>query len=652
MRAGSSIALLIGLLLAIAAPTAHADTISWDVSAIPGATYFRPSGIAIGSDGNVYVGDTDRVGTAGPLTQRIVSFDPNGTYVSQFQTGYPPDGIAADSNGNLYVATDRFTAKVDKYSLAGTPGIQFSVNAPAGVAIGPSPNDELFAASHSQDQVLHFNSSTGASLGNWTTTTEPWAVAAAPGGDIYVTKHDDSVVSRYHPDGTLDYNISIAFPDRVAADTAGNVYVTNGDGVTKYDSTGTFLGIWSISRAQWIAVDGSGRVYVTRPSDRIAQPSGGQVTRLDPSTEAPIPELIASPPDPLASQLVTFDASGSTPPAFGTITHYQWDLDGDGTYETDGGASPTIARRFSQVGTETVGVRVTASVGAPATKTITLSIGAPYTFMSAMPGLVVTGQPVTFDAGPSAMEGSDIERFQWDFNGDGTYETDTGTTSSVQHAYATPGAYTASVRVTRSGGRVDTATAPVEVRLAPPPGEVGVSINGGAFATNDPHVTLSPVWPVNAESLLVSNDGGFGDAGSTQLFPVAPEVEWTLPSAGAERLPKTVYVRFRISGTSAAGTYTDDIILDENPPLVTFATAAHRLLRVRARDGSTGVATLVVKKAHARTPTKTKQLAPGGAQASTTVNTTVKLPPGLRQAYVRAVDAVGNKSRWRWIKFH
>jgi PKD repeat protein len=373
--------------------------------------------------------------------------------------------------------------------------------------------------------------------------------------------------------------------------------------------------------------------------------------RLDPATETPTPALTASPATPLASQLVTFDASASKPPAFGTITHYEWDLDGNGTFETDGGTSSTISRRFAQAGTETVRVRVSASVGMSATEAITLNIGTPYTFTSAMPGLVVTGQPVTFDAGPSAMEGSDIERFQWDFDGDGTYETDTGTTSSVQHAYATPGVFTASVRVTRSGGRVDSATAPVEVRLAPPAGEVGVSINGGAFATNDPHVTLSLVWPVNADSLLASNDGGFGDAGSTQVFPVAPEVGWTLPSAGAERLPKTVYVRFRVSGTSGSETYTDDIVLDQDAPAVTSAQASHRVLRVKALDGNTGVASLIVTRPHAKLPLKTKQLAPAGSQASTRVTTTVQLPRGLRRAYVRAVDAVGNKSRWRWIKF-
>jgi hypothetical protein len=33
------------------------------------------------------------------------------------------------------------------------------------------------------------------------------------------------------------------------------------------------------------------------------------------------------------------------------------------------------------------------------------------------------------------------------------------------------------------------------------------------------------------------------------------------------------------------------------------------------------------------------------------VNTTLRLPRGMRRAYVRAIDAAGNKSRWRSVKF-
>jgi hypothetical protein len=80
-------------------------------------------------------------------------------------------------------------------------------------------------------------------------------------------------------------------------------------------------------------------------------------------------------------------------------------------------------------------------------------------------------------------------------------------------------------------------------------------------------VTLDVVWPAGADTMLVSNDGGFASA---QTFPVASSVPWTLDSAGSERLPKTVYVRFG----SSSQTFTDDIILDTIPPVIASAALA------------------------------------------------------------------------------
>src|SRR4051794_27285630 len=76
----------------------------WDGTALPaGNQYFRPVGIGI-SGGNIYVGDTDRAGTAGPLHPRVVEFDPDGAYLGEWATAYSPGAIATDLLGKLYVA--------------------------------------------------------------------------------------------------------------------------------------------------------------------------------------------------------------------------------------------------------------------------------------------------------------------------------------------------------------------------------------------------------------------------------------------------------------------------------------------------------------------------------------------------------------------
>jgi trimeric autotransporter adhesin len=74
---------------------------------------------------------------------------------------------------------------------------------------------------------------------------------------------------------------------------------------------------------------------------------------------------------------VTLDASGSTDPD-GTIARYEWDLDNNGTYEIDGGATATRTATFATVGTVTVGLRVTDNNGAPATTTRPLTVTSAY----------------------------------------------------------------------------------------------------------------------------------------------------------------------------------------------------------------------------------------------------------------------------------
>jgi hypothetical protein len=58
----------------------------------------------------------------------------------------------------------------------------------------------------------------------------------------------------------------------------------------------------------------------------------------------------------VAGKAIKLDASGSKD-SDGTIASYAWDLDGDGTMETDGGTSPTLAHAFS-AGVHHIGVRV------------------------------------------------------------------------------------------------------------------------------------------------------------------------------------------------------------------------------------------------------------------------------------------------------
>jgi hypothetical protein len=60
---------------------------------------------------------------------------------------------------------------------------------------------------------------------------------------------------------------------------------------------------------------------------------------------------------------VTFDASASSDPE-GLQLRYAWDLDGNGSFETDGGTSPTVTHTYSGTTTFTARVHVSDPHGA------------------------------------------------------------------------------------------------------------------------------------------------------------------------------------------------------------------------------------------------------------------------------------------------
>ena len=70
----------------------------------------------------------------------------------------------------------------------------------------------------------------------------------------------------------------------------------------------------------------------------------------------PTASFTVSPNPATAGQSVTFNGSASSDPD-GTIAKYEWDLDGDGTLETDTGSNPQASRSYGSAGNVTVKLR-------------------------------------------------------------------------------------------------------------------------------------------------------------------------------------------------------------------------------------------------------------------------------------------------------
>jgi hypothetical protein len=336
------------------------------------------------------------------------------------------------------------------------------------------------------------------------------------------------------------------------------------------------------------------------------------------------------------------------------IEHYELWIDGVKNRDVpvsacSGGTCASPATPALAEGDRSWQVRAVDKVGnTTASETRSLNAGGPPTAaFTISPNPALAGRAVVFDASGSADE-SGIAHYAWDLDGDGSFETDGGTSPTTSRIYAVPTTVTVHLQVTDGVGKQSESGQVLRVTSsASAQSLLGVSINSGAQYTNTPAVKLLVKAPATASAILVSNDGGFL---APATFPIAQSVDWKLDSSGPERLPKTVYLRFLL-GPIVSENYTDDIILDEIPPVVQSASLATGAstsvasaakaktyrLKVKAKDSNSGVGKLQV------TANKKK---PGKLLA---YKTKLKVK-GAKPKFVRARDRAGNFSSWKKLR--
>jgi PKD repeat protein len=175
-------------------------------------------------------------------------------------------------------------------------------------------------------------------------------------------------------------------------------------------------------------------------------------------SQHPIAAFTISPPDPLIHEVVTFDASASSPDG-GVIVSYTWSF-GDGNVTST--SNPIITHAYENYGTYTVTLNVTDSEGKWDTTSKQLTVEkAPIADFTWNPYYPQRGETVTFDASISTPDGGVIVSYAWDF-GDGTpivEESD----PIITHVYATAGDYIVTLNVTDSEGRWDIETKTITV---------------------------------------------------------------------------------------------------------------------------------------------------------------------------------------------
>ena len=191
---------------------------------------------------------------------------------------------------------------------------------------------------------------------------------------------------------------------------------------------------------------------------RLLPPPGGVVV---PTPQGFTVTFEVAPGAPTDNQLVQFNASGSTPPAGGSISRYHWDF-GDGGTAT----GVSVGHAFSTPSQYTVTLVVEDNLGRSRStaRTVTVVAGTtnPTAVFNFSPTAPVSCRDVFFNASQStAPSGRQIVAYRWVF-GDGT-TSDVGPTVTKRYTTATPTTYMVTLTVTDNLGRSATSS-PTQLR--------------------------------------------------------------------------------------------------------------------------------------------------------------------------------------------
>jgi DNA-binding beta-propeller fold protein YncE len=264
--------------------------------------FAAPGGLAVGSDGNLYVLDAEgsaAVMVLAPSGNTVRSWGSHGSGRGQIEN---PRFLALDSTGNVYITQANW--RVQKFSGDGAflrawgsygrgPG-QF--DGVAGIAVGK--DGTVYVSDGFNSRIQKFSPG-GAYLGeiavpsdNPGNASRPIGVAVDPQGSIVVASFDSGRVDRLAPDGKRLASFRVDGPRSVAVDPQGNIYVTTGfpgagNYLEKLSPDGTPVARWAPGvpyDPDQVAVDAQGNVYVSEGSYQSPGPAPA-IIKLSPSLQ-------------------------------------------------------------------------------------------------------------------------------------------------------------------------------------------------------------------------------------------------------------------------------------------------------------------------------------------------------------------------------
>src|SRR2546421_1556435 len=535
------------------------------------------------ADASVVGGGLIGPGKSLNLDETINNSEPSLTGVSGLLTTSPP-GVTVDQGSSSYPAMT--------FGQSGTNTTPFQASLDSSVECGTTLGFTLHINADQGQQDVPFTIPTGTSgtAGAYDAADLPKAIpdngnisssVAVNGGglakgvtvrlrEIDHTYDSDLKIELIAPDGTTVVLVDRRggsgnnFTNTVLSDTASQAIAS-----ASAPFTGTYRPEQPLSTFDGHPVAGTWQLKV---SDESASDIGvikawGADIAPAVCTTNPVASFTASPTPAPPGAAVTFDASGSVEPKPGaSITSYEWDLDGNGSFETDTGSTPTVSHTYATHGTYQVGLRVTDDAGETGTKTVPLIVTQPPTVtLAASPNPVPAGSQLDLTATASDPDpGGSIVKYEWDLDGDGTFDSNTGTTPTTSTTLSSPGTYTLRVRVTDADRA--TAVAPVTVTVDP----VGTTDQPPVASFSTPSLvvagqpaTLDASGSSDPDGTVTQYEWDFDNNGTYEQTTTSPTVNHAFPRPAGQ-----VTVGLRVtdnSGSTDATTAKVNVVLAPSP---------------------------------------------------------------------------------------
>jgi sugar lactone lactonase YvrE len=337
----------------------------------------QPSGVMVDNAGNIYIAEySGRIRKVSGSTGLISTVAGNGT------SGYNGDGIAAtsaevaapenvamDSAGNIYIA--EFAGRIRKVSSStglistvagngtwgyngdGIAATSAEINAALGVAVDGAGN--IYIADEGNNRVRKVSASTG-------------LISTVAGNGT----------SGYNGDGIAASSAELTGPTEVAVDSVGNIFIADaannrirrvssstglistvaGNGTNGYNSDGIAATNATLALPEGIAVDSAGNIFIADYYSARIRKVGAGISALSFATTAVGSTSSDSP------QTVTIWNNGTTPLAFSIPSSGNNPrISSNFTLNSSGGtACPLVGSTASSAGTLAVGASCTLSI--------------------------------------------------------------------------------------------------------------------------------------------------------------------------------------------------------------------------------------------------------------------------------------------------